>query len=407
MMQKALYILLSFYLVFNFFDRAISYYFLLILLFLSVYHLFKTKLLKNKFDVYIFSSAFLLSFYLIIFSVLYNTPFSSIDNYARTLLLFPIYIIFRDYKLNYHTASNLLRIITSFVCIAIIFDFFNLGFIAINLVEISSSKISIAGMLMIILLLILYDTLRLQTNNTNRVVNIILISILCLAISDLQVRGVFIGLIFALFPLLGYVFKYIKNNNMVIFSSCIILLTIMLMAINTSKERLSFIDDISLDHKNNKISYTKSFMNNISDTSVASRLYYLEFSAKKISENLFSGLGSEDFREALTAELANDHELKVKIDIHSHAHNEFADIAVKYGIIGLSLFILFIYSAYTSLKKGAFLDYTFLGIIVLYSSLGFMMTQATFSHSQPSTFFIVLLYLFIANCHKDNLTKNS
>jgi hypothetical protein len=268
--------------------------------------------------------------------------------------------------------------------------------------DVSSTKISMGGMLMTVLLIFIFDTLKSETVYKMRLFNIILIIIISLAISKLDVRGVYIGLIFALIPIFSFILNSTKASKHKVYSLSLLVLFISFLIFNVSHDRFKFINDVVNQPQSNNISYTKNFINNMSDITVASRLYYLYFSFNKISNNVLTGLESVSFRQALVVELATDKELTRKIDIHSHAHNEFADIGVKYGLIGLILFSFYLFSTYLFLKRPYESDYRYLGKIVLYTNIGYMLTQSMFMHNQPTTFFILLLYLIIANCQKVN-----
>ncbi len=394
--KNLIYLLLLSYFVTNFIDRDISNIFLVILLAISIFNVLRTQVTLCIYEKYIFTTVLLLILYLIIYTSIFQTSFSDIDNYSRFLILIPMYLLFKDFRLSYETFSDGVRICSLAIAGTFIFNYVVYGNIA-HFLNLASVKITTAGLLMTVLLLLIFDTVRNKTSALTKLINIILILFLSILISKIQTRGVYIGLILALVPLI----LYLKNNLWSFKSKVtvgIFLVSLFgVLYINSAFDRFSVITPVKFTENNQPLSIM-SIINNMEESSARSRLYYYYFSIKTLYENPMIGLGSRKFEDALEDAVRNDDELSSFIHINDHAHNQFIDISVNYGLTGLVLFIVIILLSYSALiMKGQKNEYSYIGCIILLTNVGYMMTQSIFSHSQGSTFFIILLYLALAN----------
>ena len=75
--------------------------------------------------------------------------------------------------------------------------------------------------------------------------------------------------------------------------------------------------------------------------------------------------------------------------VNRHLHNDFLDISVKFGLLGLLLLLLIYYSLYKSSNN----DNRVLMNLILIMLLVTQLTQCHFIHQQPTLFFITLLFL--------------
>ena len=92
-------------------------------------------------------------------------------------------------------------------------------------------------------------------------------------------------------------------------------------------------------------------------------------------------------------------EHNLTIGTSDHAHNEFLDIAVKTGIVGLFVFLALFINTFRFFSSSSFKDtdynfYEYSGKIMLLSQIGFMLTQSQLAHHQSTVFFIILVLLF-------------
>lgn len=394
--KNLIYLLILSYFVTNFIDRDISNILLVILLAISIFNALRTQVSLCIYEKYIFTAVLLLILYLIIYTLTFQTSFSEIENYSRFLILIPMYLLFKDFRLSYETFSHGVRICSLVIAGTFIFNYSVYGNIA-HFINLASVKITTAGLLMTVLLLLIFDTVRNKTSALTKLINIVLILFLSLLISKIQTRGVYIGLILALIPLILYM-----KNNLWSFKSKVTIGIFLIslfgfLYINSAFDRFSGITSVKLTESNQPLS-VMSIINNVEESSARSRLYYYYLSIKTLCENPILGLGSRKFEDVLEDAIRNDDELSSFIHIHDHPHNQFIDIAVNYGLTSLVLFIAIIFFLYSALiireQKN---EFSYIGCIILLANIGYMLTQSIFSHSQGSVFFIILLYLSLAN----------
>ena len=138
----------------------------------------------------------------------------------------------------------------------------------------------------------------------------------------------------------------------------------------------------------------------IPNTSLRERLFYLYYGYGELNNNFLLGIGPQNLESRMSNYLISN-------DINSitprdHLHNDFLDIAVKFGT---PAFILLI-SLYLFILKSYQFKFRNLGFIIMIMLLSSQLTQSQFAHNQAITFFIVLLYIVI-NLKTDNVNKTN
>jgi len=111
--KNLIHTLLGSYVIFNFIDRDISYVFLLLGLFLCLYSLFVKQIsltIVNKKLLYI-NVFFLIHIFAL--TLYHNNPISTIDNYSRLIILFPILVYLSEYKISKKFFEYILLISTA------------------------------------------------------------------------------------------------------------------------------------------------------------------------------------------------------------------------------------------------------------------------------------------------------
>ena len=92
----------------------------------------------------------------------------------------------------------------------------------------------------------------------------------------------------------------------------------------------------------------------------------------------------------------------LNITARDHAHNEFLDIAVKFGVITVSIFISTLVYFFIIFLRLQNTYITRCGILTIVSQVGFMITQSQFAHNQTIVFFFFLLYLLLSQTREIN-----
>ena len=172
---------------------------------------------------------------------------------------------------------------------------------------------------------------------------------------------------------------------------CIILLGTFIVSSTELNQRFKvFINDTIL------LLHGESVMSENIDLSVRERVFYYQSAIDIIKNNPLDGIGFDSFESYLEQKKVDQN---LNLRTSDHAHNEFLDIALKTGLIGLSIFLILLISIYkffntSSSKNSPYSFFECLGKITLLSQTGFMMTQSQLAHHQSTVFFIILILIF-------------
>ena len=132
------------------------------------------------------------------------------------------------------------------------------------------------------------------------------------------------------------------------------------------------------------------------------RVAYIIYAIKQIQEKPIFGTGASNIQEPMRVYFRSSGFLVAESD---HLHNEYLDILVKFGLIGLIFFFFVIYAMYMYIKKSESIFYRDLCCLLLLSQMGFMIFQSQFAHHQAVTFFLVLLNYCLAQSGKRTNNK--
>ncbi len=355
-------------------NRDISNLFLIasVLLALVNYKELYSEIKNNKL---LFLSIILLATWFSAMIIYMEIPLSYIDNYSRLLIIFPLITI----KLK----LNQFKLIIYACSIAAILHFLY----TYNISEVvryggtSSHPITYACMIVTLICLLMYFLDR-QTF-ANMFLTILLIGSLVIIWIHTETRGPAIGLILVLVLLI------FRKKNLMFLSVLPILAILIIYPNDLSKKFQSLIkvpiNNISIE--NIKMIAKSDNANNIS---TRYRIAYILCGIDIIKNNFFTGVGPQNIEAYVT-----DCRKKNKYNIHpqSHLHNDFLDLAAKFGIPSLMLLLLF----YFTLFKSSHSKYKILSLIIIIFFTSSQLTQSQFAHHQAVVFYFTMLYIFVNN----------
>lgn len=362
------------YFIFNFFDRSVSNIFLLISLLLCMIN-YKSLYEVIKSNSGLVISIFVFTLYISLIGFVHNSPLNELDNYYRFLLLLPLLLI----SLN---ETRIIRLINISAGVGLVHALYYDAFYGIHLYPMnvyrysgtSSVAITYANMCSIGLMMCMYYIF--YKNNKSYLLMLSAAIFLILYMLT-ETRGPIIGIVLA-FIYLTLVIKS-KTDSSINFKAPLIVLTIFLISIftipNPVGENLKLIRSIDINEPSN-----------IKNASLMERSFYLIYGIEEINRNYITGIGPQNL-EVKVSQYLNSHGVK-NIIAGDHLHNEFIDIAVKFGPLSLIL-LFFIYFFITKTENKERRILLNILMIMLISS---QLTQSHFAHHQAITFFIALFY---------------
>lgn len=362
--------------IINFIDRSIGNIFLLTTLIMSIIN-YNILYQSIKSNINLFISIVLFSTYITLSGIYHGAPMNQLDNYFRFLLLLPLLVI---------TLKERHIIIMIFACaiMALVFAFYNNAFFSIVNYLPSSTPLRYSGsssvsitygtMCSTLFLVTIYYIFYKQYKSWQ----LIFSAVIFLAIFFLTgTRGPVIGIIVGLTYLSLVLIRDGRQTTLRYFYSSLLILFLSLMIIpNPLFDRLKLITQIDY-----------SDVIKIEHTSLRERLYMLNFGIEKFKNSQPMGIGPQNMEHLLKKSI--DEQNINNVTAYDHLHNDFLDIALKFGVISLVL-LLFIYFYLLGSKNNENRVLIFLVIIMLVST---QTTQSHFAHHQAITFFISLLYL--------------
>ena len=360
------------------------------LLFVSIYSIIFNDItlrINNQEKILIYSFT-CFSVMIFAFSAYHSSSLNEVDNYSRFLLLLPIYFYLRTININskYLVYTILISSLLSFGSVLMIYDD-AAGNMSIpgRFNPISSSALTFGNLNMTLFILLLgcwifRDKLKLSS----------FLLLLGLFVSFLSwglthTKGSILGLAIVL------IYLNVINKFFRVFSLCIILLGTFIVSSTELNQRFKvFINDTIL------LLHGESVMSENIDLSVRERVFYYQSAIDIIKNNPLDGIGFDSFENYLEQKKVDQN---LNLRTSDHAHNEFLDIALKTGLIGLSIFLILLISIYkffntSSSKNSQYSFFECLGKITLLSQTGFMLTQSQLAHHQSTVFFIILILIF-------------
>lgn len=365
----------SLYFIFNYYDRNISNIFLLATLLLCVVN-YKNLFVIIKSNIRLVLSVILFSIYISILGFYHDSSLSELDNYYRFLLLLPLLLI---------SLSETRIIGLIFICaiVGIVHAFTYDAFYGIHLYPdnvyryagTSSVALTYSIMCSTLLMVCLYYIFY-KTNKSYHLIFSAVIFLILFMITE--TRGPLIGIVLASIYL-SYAIKN-KEENSGNYKVPLVVLSIFLISImtipNPVGERLKRAADINLADPAQ-----------IESSSLRERSYYLIYAIQELKENYIQGIGPQNVIINMSQSL--EQQGIKNITARDHVHNEFLDIALKFGIFSLIL-LFFVYFLITKTKNE---EHRVLLNILMIMLLSSQLTQSQFAHHQAITFFITLFYL--------------
>ena len=353
------------YLIFNFINRDISSIFLIVAILLSLIDYKKLfESIKNFRSIY--TCVALFSIWILYIGNMSDSPADELDNYLRLLFLLPLLSINFSEKILY----KVILIITIFASLHYfyILDFeFNSPFLGTDnrYQGTASNQITYANLLSTIVILALFFL----TKNKSIIKTLLLITsitTLTFLFSETGTRGPLISIFIASIVIV-YLTKNIKFSLFILIMFSFIILTP-----NGLSDRLSSLTNFSESE----------------DDSYNERISYIEYGLESVNDYPIYGVGPHNVESNLSDYL---NQRSITVEARDHLHNEYLDISVKFGLLGLLLLLMCYYFFYSSAQG----ENSKIVLLIIISLTASQLTQSHFAHHQAITFFIVLIYLFI------------
>ena len=371
-------ILALLFIIFSFINRELSNLLLILtLLFCLIdYRNLALSLTKYRQLVYII---ILFTLWIFFSSYLNDTPIDELDNYSRLLLLTPLLSI--DLSLNDFKKIIPITAVSS-LCL-LVYDYLYLD--SLRFAGTSSFYLTFANMIVVMLVLTIFTLINTSSSNIHKVLLIISSIIFLITYVSSGARGPAVGLLISLFLLV------IWSRNIKLLMTIFLSLIIFTTYQNPLLDRMKNISNIDITNPGNN----KHF-------SLRERITYIHFGIESLKENYVYGIGPHKVESEMQEYISK---LKVKVEGRDHLHNDFIDIAVKFGIPALLLLALIYLQI---LKISNWSQITSLLLVLLATS---QIAQSQFAHHQAITFFLFLIFVFknvkissVINKHQKEIT---
>lgn len=397
------FLFVSSFIILNFVDRSLSNVAMIALLVLSLFHMYRNRdnlsiNMNEKSLIYSFLSFTVI---LMAFAFYHSSKIDELDNYSRFVLLLPIYFYLRTLWFSPKAIIYIL-ISSSIISLSSIMIDFEQTYSAGNSIipgrhnPVSSSALTYGNLNMTIFVLLIGSWIFRNKLKINSLLLMIGLFASFLSWGLTHSKGALIGLAFV------FIYLNIANKSIRLFSFIVILIGTLIISSTELNQRFKiFINDTML------VMNGQDIMTDNIDLSIRERYFYYKNAVEIIKNNPLEGIGFDRFEDYL-----NQKKIKQNLDIRTsdHAHNEFLDIALKSGLIGLLVFLILFANIFRFFAKvnldnidSRFFKYS--GNIVLLSQIGFMLTQSQLAHHQSTVFFIILVLLFASQI--TNRTNNT
>lgn len=384
--------LLFAFIVANFLPFNIRNIIIIILLIISIYYIFREKILLTvNSDACKLLKSYIYFFIIIFFFILYhNSSFRELDTYSRFILVIPLFYLFSQIKIN-HNHFFITIIITSIVIgVSSIYLYVSRDVGIDRISGFTDVSITFGNMCMTIFLLGLVSLIQ---NNTKLVKILLIISMILslLAWSFSLSKGSLLGLTISLLYLIMTKKIITSKRNSIIILTFFILFVYMSPA---TKSINTFINDIKSSPEN----FSQIYKDNNVSFSTRERVFLLVNAKELIRDNYITGIGFDNFKKYIINKTESVNRI-YGLGQHDHAHNDFIDIWVKAGVFCFLALIYFFFIHLKVLMRHSKKNDNFfptIGIVLLLSQIGFMLTQSQLAHHQPTLFFLVLLIISIS-----------
>ena len=258
----------------TFFVREIANFLLILLLLISIFYLVKGRYVFYDSDKYLLLFLFLFTLFIIISSIIHSTPLHEIDNYTRPLLLFPIYILMKQFKITIDDLRYTIYL-SIMLGLALFIAHVSTGNLDLRFSGSSSVVLTYGNMLMTLALylLVIYNY---QERYLHKILLAFFILLSIYLVFYTGTRGALIGLIFCL----PFLILFNKKSKLFIFSMLII--SSLLMTVTPISDRINLFFESARTIDINSIK--NSTEDNVSENE---RLYYFKFSLGEIEKNIF------------------------------------------------------------------------------------------------------------------------
>ena len=384
MSDNFLKLLISMFLITTFVSREISNLIIILILAISLSFLATNKINLTKVDKILISLIFSFTLLILTAAFIHASPISEVDTYLRPLILLPIYLLMKEIKFSENQISWLF--IFCIISSISLFLFYGSNLYHDHRYTGSSSVVlTYSNMIMTILLFII---LMFSQKKINFIIKISSLLIAFFLLLETNSKGSILSFLICI-PFIIYFDKKL-------FKPIILVITIssVLIYFSPLSARIAtFIDSIATIDLNN---ITNSTNENFSENE---RIYYYYYSFTQIYNHPFIGIGPGNFEDLIKKQIHKDN---LNITARDHAHNEFLDIAAKFGIITVSIFISTLVYFFIIFLRLQNTYITRCGILTIVSQVGFMITQSQFAHNQAIVFFFFLLYLLLSQTREIN-----
>ena len=371
---------------------------------------------SNKFtniEIFFLLSYFCVFFYPFVHSFFIPTSLSEVDNYVRFLLAIPVYILIREVKIDANKFILFINITA-----------FSLGFVAIyfSLIESTdrvrgfTSTTIIFGNISLIFCLLSYFSINYFRDSNLRYKFLPYLASLSsfIAWSYSDTRGSLLALILTLIIL----FLFSKTRTQ-LFVQCkkttfiIISLFMLVFILSNSHQRLIDAYESSYNYFSGNIVFSHKHSN-----SIIPRLLLWKASKNIISENIFLGVGLNNFNSELEKQITDKKIKPIRYDYGSgtsqkrvsnltaglnHAHNQYLDTFVKIGFLGfisllffLTIHLFFFIKYYSQDNSNVYARF---GIISTVMYILIMFTHTITSHHQSTLFMVMLMVILAGLCN--------
>lgn len=296
----------------------------------------------------------------------------------RLFYLFPLFYIFSNCKANLE--DQFVRVIkVSAICSVIHFihSYYFVGFERYG--GTSSIVITYSYLLATMMILSIYFFFKRLPESPDY---ILLVSTLAffLLYTQTGTKGLIPGILICILLIL-YWFKPKKTVILIVSLPLIYIYSVTDLS-QRIQQTINFIGSYStsdINMKNSKEIYR-------SDSSTYTRIKLIEYGVDTIKEKPLFGLGPQKLENDLYSKMKY-YDMRTTIKF-GHLHNDFIDIAVKFGIPSLLLMMLI----YFLLAKKFLKDNNRACLLLLIMFLIGGISQSNFTHNQSITFFLALLF---------------
>jgi len=380
--QKLSVLFFSIFFIFIFVNKDISNLSMILLLITGIASLFYNFPIKNNFLP--LKTIFILCSMILIVSQLHASPLHEIDNYMRFILLLPIYFLFTTFNIKSNYIDKLLQIAGIAVILLYLIQHYNIS--ESRYQGPSSSPITYANLIMTLILFLLSSYLR--TKNNEKYFKLFILLLLFYICFETGSKGAIVGFITGLIAITLCQGKRTKGIIIII----ILIVPLSLTTAVSDKFKIMYSSLVEI----NVFDFKDSTELNASENE---RLYYYFFSLREIAKNPVYGIGPNKFETELRKDINQNN---LRITARDHSHNEFLDLAVKFGIpvVLAFIYILFFFTKVALKSRSHWLSELLL--INVFSQIGFMLTQSQLAHHQSTVFFIVVTYILSAQIFLEN-----